>query len=428
MGTDIEVPAQGSCSAEGDVAQSLDLLGSQRMEALEHRAIFPDDVPNIKTEARTSSPVMLAVMHDGLFHRLLDLGQRLQGATDVLSPCLREMQVAGGAPETCMPQQNLDGTKVQAILEQMGGKCVAKQVRVDAYGECCLASGLLDDKVDRRAGQRAILALTRKQQGAMRTVVSEVLPELCKKGGRKKGVTVSASLAATDMDDHVFAVDVRELEATEFAYPQTCPVEGQEDCFISEAASLCEETDHLLLGGDNGKSVGNLSADDLDLDVRAAHGNGEEEGESPSVDVVSRGAELLDGEPKQEDTNHLWGDSCWADGSPFKEPSDTADVGVDGVLGHPSKLEVFHHLVAKLIHGNLQKAGVRTAFWRVRRERVVSVEVTFHDQLRNHPHLGGCSLHHDIKTVMRSAIAAAKRLCSRSGLARGRGIGPMNYS
>ena len=108
--------------------------------------------------------------------RLQVAHQVIDRAVDVPQGAGGHVEVADGATDTSMPQQCLDGAKVEALLQQVRGVAMAEGVTADGLVDGGLSCGGLDALADSIAADGACSRLVGEQPG-YRTMASPVAPQ-----------------------------------------------------------------------------------------------------------------------------------------------------------------------------------------------------------------------------------------------------------
>jgi hypothetical protein len=120
-----------------------------------------------------------------------------------------------------MPEQHLDGAQVSAGFEPMSGKAVAQSMGMDvlvlktgAFGG--LLTGAPEDLGGDRMTRRMPSVAGKQPFGGLALQPAPVDAQGIQQLRAEHDVTVFASLASPDMNDHPLAFDVADLQACHF--------------------------------------------------------------------------------------------------------------------------------------------------------------------------------------------------------------------
>src|SRR5260370_39849385 len=132
-----------------------------------------------------------------------------------------EMQIDCRLLKVAMSQQHLNGSQVGTGFEQMRGKAVAQSVGMDTLVlKTGTFGGLLTGVPENLGGDR----MTRRMPsvageqpiGGLAFQPAPVDAQCLEQLGTEHDITVLASLASPDMNDHALAVDVADLQVRHF--------------------------------------------------------------------------------------------------------------------------------------------------------------------------------------------------------------------
>src|SRR5262249_57901595 len=121
-----------------------------------------------------------------------------------------------------MTEQNLDGAQVGAGLQQVCRPTVTQWVWGDAFLQSSLASRLLASQPDafvRDGLFRSAPGITTGKQVSLRFAPTPVFPQCFQQRWTEWQVTAAAAFAAIHADHHPLAIDVADLETSEFRAP-----------------------------------------------------------------------------------------------------------------------------------------------------------------------------------------------------------------
>src|SRR5215472_3393211 len=130
-----------------------------------------------------------------------------------------------------MTEQNLDGAQVRASFQQMCCPTVTQRVWSNAFSESSLASRLLASEPDvfvRDGLLRSALGMAAGKQVGLWLAPTPVVPQRLQQHWTERQVAAAASFAAIYADHHPLAIDVADLETSEFGAPHAGAVEGDQ--------------------------------------------------------------------------------------------------------------------------------------------------------------------------------------------------------
>lgn len=116
-----------------------------------------------------------------------------------------------------MAKQCLDGQEVSTVFIKMGAKCMAEGMAGKALFPAKAALMCMDVSGEEKGIDGFIFApLFRKEPVSWFSISKPILCEQVKSGFRQDGIAVLPGLGMTDMDAHVFAVDILIAETAEY--------------------------------------------------------------------------------------------------------------------------------------------------------------------------------------------------------------------
>ena len=119
-----------------------------------------------------------------------------------------------------MPEQNLDSAQIGAGLQQMGRPTVAERMRGDSFADASPTRGLATcnpDRLVRNGLFRSAPGIAAWKQVGLGLAPTPVFPQSFQQRRTQRQVTIFAALALHHSDDHALAIDVADLETSEFA-------------------------------------------------------------------------------------------------------------------------------------------------------------------------------------------------------------------
>jgi hypothetical protein len=124
-----------------------------------------------------------------------------------------------------VPEQNLDQTDVDLLLQQVGGKGMAQGVHRNAFLDAGFVGGRVDGAIELAGTQMPDRILARKQPAAVEHLAlgtGDPPPDAqaFQQQRREHGVAILLPLALLDPQGHALAVDVADLQGHDFADAQ----------------------------------------------------------------------------------------------------------------------------------------------------------------------------------------------------------------
>src|SRR5215831_3803047 len=121
------------------------------------------------------------------------------------------MQVASGGLQFRMTEQNLNVAEIHAGFEQVSGKGVPEQMRMNRLGDAGEFGGVLASQNNGIAGEGSARFLT-GEQPVLWPLPAKVATEQFQQFRRQKGLPVLAPFAATNPNHMAAAIDVGHFE------------------------------------------------------------------------------------------------------------------------------------------------------------------------------------------------------------------------
>jgi hypothetical protein len=142
-------------------------------------------------------------------------------------------------------EDRLQGPQIDAGFQHVGGEAVPQRVRCDPLAQAQAGDEILAHPLHGRTVQRPLRILT-GEEPPLRPVVLPVDPQHLQEPGRQRHEPILAALPLPDRDHHADAVDVRHLQADQFADPQPAGVSGLQEHPVPTARGGVQEAEHLL--------------------------------------------------------------------------------------------------------------------------------------------------------------------------------------
>ena len=195
---------------------------------------------------------------------------------DVLDGPLGQVEIEDGAADASMTEQSLDGTEIDALLQQEGGVGVPQRVAADGLGELGILGGALDGLEDGLPSEGLCSGMV-GEEPMVGTVLAPVRPQQLQRSLGQGNVSVLAPLAVTDADDHPATVDVLDTEMDGFRDPQAAGVHHDGAHPSGRPADVGQELAGLVAAEDGGQLPVALKADEVEDGQGVAKGVAEEE-------------------------------------------------------------------------------------------------------------------------------------------------------
>lgn len=172
----------------------------------------------------------------------------------------RQVGVDDGSRRAGMPQVDLDLTEVFPLLQHVGSVGMAQgmdmRLLLNAAGsesqpEAALQGG---PRHGLGSGRRTDVAMTfgREQQAGVAMGFPLLAQEL--EGAlRQRNIAITIALAAADVQEHAFGVDVADLQAQGFTQAQSAGVDGDQADTVVEDLYSGQHATHLGSRKDNGQ-------------------------------------------------------------------------------------------------------------------------------------------------------------------------------
>ena len=131
------------------------------------------------------------------------------------------MEVDDGGLDGGVSEELLDEVEVDALVEEVGCEGVAQATRGCGDTDSGVGAGVLEGLLDGSGGDGPVVVLGGKEP-VLGSVFRPVLPEDGQGAFGQQGVTVFASFALADADEHSVAVDVGHFEVSGFVGSEAC--------------------------------------------------------------------------------------------------------------------------------------------------------------------------------------------------------------
>jgi hypothetical protein len=188
-----------------------------------------------------------------------------------------------------MPEQRLDHHEFRTRIEEMSRKAVSENVRGAGTSDARVESGQNAGFAD-RVGIQWELRLFGREEPFRGAIDEPVLAKFAEESRRENDESFFAAFAIANVEEHLFGVDVGDLELAGFLNAKSGGVTGHEDGAVFGNLNRVEEGVNFLDGKNGGKWLGRFAGKrDSDDDFGASEGDGEEEfddGEELSVGIV----------------------------------------------------------------------------------------------------------------------------------------------
>src|SRR5215467_3385986 len=129
----------------------------------------------------------------------------------------------------------------------MSGEAMAQRMGMGSFLEARSFTGLVTGipngfAIDGPIRRMVVITWKEPDSGFSRQAVP-VQTKFCEQFSTEHHVPILAPFAALDVDDHTLAVDVADLQASQFGTPQTSSVERNEQCLERSAGCLDQSCD-----------------------------------------------------------------------------------------------------------------------------------------------------------------------------------------
>ena len=163
-----------------------------------------------------------------------------------------EMQIDRRFLKVAMSQQHLDGAQVGTGFEQMRGKAVAQSVGMDALVlKAGAFGGLLTGVPENLGGDRMTRGMPsvagEQPIGGLAFQPAPVDAQGIEQLGAEHDITVLASLASPDMNDHALAVDIADLQVRHFCATCARGIERHQQDAMKGKLGRVDQTRHFFL-------------------------------------------------------------------------------------------------------------------------------------------------------------------------------------
>ena len=170
---------------------------------------------------------------------------------------MRKMQVERSLFQIAMTEQQLDGAKIGAGFEQMGGKAVPQSVRMNVISEACSCRGCSASLPDHFGSDRSfagVPAIAGKQpQFRWMAKSAQVTLQFLQQFRAEHDIAVLTALPAFDVNDHSFTIYVLDFQMRQFGAPQPGCVERHQKNPVEHGWSGIDKFRYLLHAEDLGK-------------------------------------------------------------------------------------------------------------------------------------------------------------------------------
>ena len=151
-----------------------------------------------------------------------------------------------------MPEQHLHDAEVDALLQESGGKAVAKRVRSEVVIIAASRPGRVEGLAGRLSGKRSgALAVGEEPLGA-----ATDLPDLAQHGQGRLGQGQGSFFVAfaDDPQEHPLGVDRRDGQCDCFADPQTAGVDQGETATVDRLLDRGDQAAAVRIASDVGQA------------------------------------------------------------------------------------------------------------------------------------------------------------------------------
>ena len=179
-----------------------------------------------------------------------------------------QVSVEGGDRRAAVTEVDLDLPEVLPVFEQMGSVGMAQRVDMgvllDAAGAQSQTEGALERGAAHRLGGRgcaqAVVAFGREEQRGM-FVGSPLLAQEVERALGQRDVTIGVALAAANVEQHPFGIDIADCQRQAFTEPQAAGIDrGQSDPMI-QGGDRRENLAYFAGGQDHGQLELRIGAD-----------------------------------------------------------------------------------------------------------------------------------------------------------------------
>jgi len=244
-------------------------------------------------------------------------------------------------------EQGLDDAGIGAAFQEVSGEAVAERMRGDTFAEAAAGPGIAAGGLHGAGGEMEVRPPGGEEPRTGGTVNAKVGTENFQEARREHGVTVFASLAVIDADEHALAIDAGELEGDGFGDAEAGSVAGEEDGAVFAAGDVVEELLDFVGGEDDGEFVVEAGAREVLLFPGHFEGDQEEEldGGDEAIDGLRRELALFS-EVKEILTDGVEVEIGGTAGEIFGEGGDIMNVAALGGEGEVANAQIVGHALA----------------------------------------------------------------------------------
>src|SRR3989454_2226543 len=173
-----------------------------------------------------------------------------------------EMQIDRRFLKVAMPQQHLDGAQIGPSFEQMSGKAVTQRMGMDVLVfKAGALRGLLTGTPENLGGDRMTCRMPsvagKQPVGGLAPKSAPVDAQGVEQLRAEHDISVLASLASPDMNDHPLAVDIADLEVCHFSATRARGIQRYQQDAMKGKLCRVDQTRHFVLA-QNLRQVQNL--------------------------------------------------------------------------------------------------------------------------------------------------------------------------
>src|SRR6266542_3131789 len=184
---------------------------------------------------------------------------------DVASECAYNSCASG--VNAAMAKQDLNGARIGAAFQQVGGKRVSEHMWGDAFGDAGQLDGVAAKLLD---GSRLEMGpcLGAGKQPIDRALHFIISAQQDEGAIAEHGVAILGSFTVLDVDQHALGVDVLGFEGNGFGDAQARAVAEHHYGTVLQDADMAEEGQHFFLAQYDGQLFRNFHASELLLGPR----------------------------------------------------------------------------------------------------------------------------------------------------------------
>ena len=144
-----------------------------------------------------------------------------------------EVDINGGGIEGLMSKEGLDGEEVDAVFVEVGAEGVAEGMAGEPSGPAEAVLMGMDVPGEEEGVDRPVLPVLLWEKITHRPSAGKpVLSEDVQSGFREDGIAVGAVFAMSDVDAHVFPLDILIAEGTDLADTQAGGIQKSDHGFL----------------------------------------------------------------------------------------------------------------------------------------------------------------------------------------------------